>query len=103
MNKRKELLALAKKRQATRWDGYKGIGDYHGGVYECDFVSPYTKTAGDVDADIMVMLQDWWSDDGMSGPIDEDSVTLGYGRTNRTNINLIRLLRETFGLTLPDV
>src|SRR3990172_5301954 len=103
MNKRKELLALAKKRQATRWDGYNCIGDYHGGAYECDFVSPYTKTAGNVDADIMVMLQDWWSDDGMSGLIDPDSVTLGYGTTNRTDINLIRLLDKTFGLTLRDI
>ena len=43
MAKQSELLALAKLRQRTRYPGYKCIGDYHGGAYECDFVSPYTK------------------------------------------------------------
>jgi hypothetical protein len=40
---------------------YSGIGDYHDGAYECERVSPYTKTAGNVDADVMVLLQDWAS------------------------------------------
>jgi len=103
MDKHAGLLALAKIRQGTRWEGYKCIGDYHDGVYECDFVSPYTKSAGNVDADIMVLLQDWWSDAGMSGTIDEDSVKLGYGRSNRTDRNLIKLLDTTFGLTFRDI
>ena len=58
-DKNARLLALARLRQATRWPGYKSIADYHHGVYECDFVSPYTKTAGNVDAEVMVLLQDW--------------------------------------------
>jgi hypothetical protein len=58
MDKQDALLALAKLRQGTRWPGYNCIGDYHAGAYECDLVSPYTKSAGNVDAEIMVMLQD---------------------------------------------
>lgn len=104
MDKQAELLALAKLRQATQWPGYKSIGDYHAGAYECDFVSPYTKTAGNVDAEIMVMLQDWGSDKWASGPFDEESAKNGYGGPSwPTNRNLIRLLRVTFGLILPDI
>ena len=72
-------MALAKLRQATQWPGYKCIGDYHAGAYECDFVSPYTKKAGNVDAEIMVMLQDWGSDEWGSGRFDEESAKEGYG------------------------
>jgi hypothetical protein len=32
--KRDRLLKVARFRQRSRWDGYKCIGDYHGGVYE---------------------------------------------------------------------
>lgn len=46
MNKKKELLKLAKLRQNTKWEGYNNIGDYHDGKFECNFVSPYTKSAG---------------------------------------------------------
>jgi hypothetical protein len=106
VNKRKELLALAKKRQATRWGGCTGIGDYHAGVYECDHVSPITKTAGNYNSPIMVVLQDWWSDDGMTNPrpdMHEDCVKLGYGTKEPTITNLIRLLKGTFGLDLSDI
>lgn len=103
MGKRAKLLALAKLRQATRWPSYDCIGDYHGSAYECDFVSPYTKTAGNVDAEIMVMLQDWASDDFLKGAFSEDSAMLGYSRSSETNQNLISLLQTIFGLTLGQV
>ena len=102
MHKRDELLRLAKLRQATRWKGYQCIADYHRGIYECDFVSPYSKTAGNVDAEIMVMLQDWSSDDSLRGPINDGSVKLGHTPHLPTNRNLSRLLSTTFGLTLSD-
>jgi restriction system protein len=102
-NKAAQLLALAKERQATRWAGYNCTGDYHSGVYECDHVSPYTKTAGNVDADVMVMLQDWASDKELRRPIDEDARVLGYTRDFPTNRNLSNLLAATFGLGLKNV
>jgi restriction system protein len=103
MDKQTELLALAKLRQATRWSGYGCIGDYHGGAYECDFVSPYSKTAGNVNAEIMVMLQDWSSHESMIEPFDEETANLGYTPRLRTNQALSKLLNETFGITLRDV
>jgi hypothetical protein len=103
MSKQSELLALAKRRQSTKWDRYTGIGDYHDGRYECDFVSPYTKSAGNVDAEIMVMLQDWSSDEAMKEPFDEECANLGYTPSLQTNKTLIRLLNKTFELTLRDI
>jgi restriction system protein len=102
MTKQSELLALAKLRQSTRWNGYKCIGDYHAGRYECDFVSPYTKTAGNVDAEIMVMLQDWSSDKSLSETFDQETAILGYTPSLATNRNLIELLNATFEVTLRE-
>jgi restriction system protein len=103
MDKHAELLALARKRQAMHWDGYNGIGVYQGGIYECDFVSPYTKTAGNVDSEVMVILQDWSSHDRLNGPVDQDSVDYGLTRNLPTNVNLIRLLHNHFGVRLTDI
>ena len=81
----------------------KRISDYHDSGYECDHVSPYTKTAGNVDAEIMVVLQDWASHDALKGPFSNDSATLGHTPHLRTNRNLTRLLHKTFGLSLSEV
>lgn len=97
------MLALAKLRQATRWPGYTSIADYHDGVYECDLVSPYTKTAGNVNAEAMVLLQDWSSDESLSQPLDENARRLGYTPTLPTNRRLEQLLKTTFGLSLSDI
>jgi restriction system protein len=103
MDKRRQLRALATKRRGAKWAGYKGIGDYHEGAYECPYVSPHTKTAGNVDADIMVILQDWTSDESIRRGLDSDSVTYGYTRGLHTNRNLVRLLDAYFGASLIDV
>ena len=58
-SKKDELLQLAISRKHSRWDGYDCIGDFHGGVYECNYVSPYTIGAHNVDSPLMILLQDW--------------------------------------------
>jgi hypothetical protein len=103
MDKHALLLDLAKHRQATRWDGYGCLGDYQQGAYECDEVSPYSKTARHYDANIFVMLQDWASADQLLGPLDYDAVRLGYTRNQATNKNLEKLLPGTLNLPLEDV
>ena len=103
MNKREALEALARKRQEAGWAGYKNLADYHDGTYECLHVSPYTKSAGNVDAEIMVMLQDWTSHDFISGPVDLRMLQLGYSEGLATNRNLIRLLREHFNVSLGEI
>lgn len=96
------MLALAKLRQSTKWEGYTGIGDCHGGAYECDFVSPYTKAAGNIDAQIMIMLQDWSSKQSLNEAFDQETANFGYTPSLPTNENLIKLLRMTFELELRD-
>ena len=102
MNKLKELKAIGRKRRLSRWPGYKCVGDYHGGRYECDFVSPYAKTAGNFNSPIMVVLQDWSSDDALRGRFYDDCAKQGYGNIP-SNENLIRLLNEHYHRTLQDV
>lgn len=103
MDKNSQLLELAQKRKRSRWNGYKCIGDYHGGVYECDYVSPYTKGAHNVDSDIMVILQDWSSDQTISGEPDQEGMKYGHSPSLPTNKNLIRLLNVHFGVRLSDI
>jgi len=102
MNKHPRLLALATLRQVTRWPGYTSIADYHDGAYECDFVSPYTKTADNVDAEVMVLLQDWSSDDELRRGFDESTWRLGYTPAQPTSRTLELLLNTPFGLSLSD-
>jgi restriction system protein len=102
-NKRTQLLKLARRRQVTRLPGYKCIGDYHNSAYECDLVSPYTKSAHNVDATVMVLLQDWSCDERLRGPFDSEAQQLGYTPDLPTNRNLKGLLLTHFGLNLWDV
>ena len=101
MNKSQELLNLAKLRQKTIYDGYKSIACYEKGFYECDFVSPYSKSAHNVDAEVFVILQDWSSDDNMYGRC-QDTNRLGYTPSVKTNITLINLLKDYLSLGLQD-
>jgi hypothetical protein len=103
MSKRSQLRRLAKLRQDTRWRRYRCIGDYHDGVYECDEVSPYAKSAGNINARIFVMLQDWASDAALRRPIDDEVVRLGHMPNLRTNRTLRILLKQVFALSLSDV
>lgn len=102
-SKHAQLRALGLLRQQTRWPGYACIGDYHNGAYESEWVSPYTNSAHNVDADVMVLLQDWASDDWLRGPFVPAARDLGHTPKVPTNVTLIRLLRSTFGLELADV
>lgn len=101
-DKRSQLRELGRVRQQRRWPGYSGIGEYHNGAYECEWVSPYTKTAGNVDASVMILLQDWASHEWCSGPFDRETAELGYTPGEPTSRNLARLLQDTFGLALLE-
>ena len=101
--KKSALRSLARKRQKAAWEGYKNIGDYYDGAYECLHVSPYTKSADNLDSPIMVFLQDWTSDDSIRRGFHADSVTHGQAPELPTNRNLVALLKEHFDLALGDV
>lgn len=97
------LRDVAMRRQAARWDGYNSIGNYHAGAYECDYVSPYSKSAHNVDASTFVLLQDWSSHDRLNAQlIDEDARILGLSPELPTNKTLQRLLLQHFNTELRD-
>ncbi len=102
MDRQQQLHQLALKRKSARRPGYHQLGDFHDGAYECDHVSPYTKSAGNCDAEVFILLQDWASADGLMSFFDEESVRLGYSPSLPTNRKLIDLLDRFFGLTLAD-
>lgn len=103
MNKHAKLLELVeKRRQPEILPGYARLADYADGAFDknCDFVSPYSKGAHNIDADVMIMLQDWSSDNALrrsSGPSE-----LGRAPNLPTNRTLDRLLSDTLGLKLED-
>ena len=97
------LIKLCQLRQSSRWPRYNALADYHNGVYECNFVSPYTRSAGNTDAELMVMLQDWASDEVLRGEVLEERVRLGHDPARITNRRLKELLQGHFGLGLAEV
>lgn len=98
LNKKDELYELVeKRRQPGIFPGYKRLADY-GSDFECCYVSPYSKGAHNYDADVMILLQDWSSDDALqrsSGPSE-----LGRDRNLPTNKTLERLLEDTYATNL---
>jgi len=103
LDKCAELLKLVeKRRQRDILPEYGRLADYGNGAFDvnCDYVSPYSKGAHNHDADVMIMLQDWSSDDALrrsSGPSE-----LGRDPNLPTNRTLDRLLSDTLGLRLED-
>lgn len=93
--KQQQLARLAAKRQQTTWKGFGNLKDYG---YECDFVSPYTKSAGNVNAHVFLLLQDWSSADTLLKGPNETIAKLGYTPDLPTNKRLHRLLGDHFKL-----
>ena len=56
-----ELFRLAMQRKADHRDGYWDLADIHDGYYECDYVSPWSISAQNVDAELMILGKDWAS------------------------------------------
>ena len=101
--KTEALLQLARLRQSTRLDGYASISDFHDGIFECDHVSPWTKSGCNVDAEIMIIGQDWSSSDALGrDPPDLHSAALGFSPKFPTNRNLDNLLERHFHLNRKE-
>ena len=108
MDKTNALIDLAiKRKQTAPPEGSARIGDYQHGVYECDYVSPFTKGANNVNANIFLVLQDWSSHNDMIKPItdpEKQKLELINGRTPNqpTNKNLAALLKTHFSIEIAD-
>ncbi len=102
MTKNEQLLLLAQKRKKTKYEGYKAIGDYNNGAYECNYISPYSISAHNENADILIILQDWCSEKGFGAEICNETLKYGYTPDVRTNINLKKLIQEHFQIELEQ-
>jgi len=105
-----KLKALGIKRHradlTTYGNTYKNLADFPRCDYETDWVSPFTNCANNADSPIVIVLQDWSSEDELNGPCERDLETVGYsitGRTGRNNQRLKDVLRATYGLEFEDV
>lgn len=99
--KLQRLRLLAQKRVATNWPTYRQPENY--GYSFQGLVSPYSRTAGNVDADIMIVLQDWASHDFLTRVgFDPDIARLGHAPTLKTNVKLKDLLWRHLELRLEE-
>jgi uracil-DNA glycosylase len=93
--KREELLRLSKQRQADRREGYLCLSDIHAGYYECDLVSPWSTSAQNVDAELMILGKDWVSSETIADrPPDPERRRIGQGWEVPTNKNLREYLSD---------
>jgi uracil-DNA glycosylase len=98
------LKALTRERRTDRLPDYYCIQDFHNGAYDRhDYLSPWSLSSHNENADILIFLQDWSSEKSLSGPIDNDAVSIGYTPSLPSNKNLIDLLSNNFGKTLSEI
>jgi hypothetical protein len=100
--KQTELLVLARKRQAHRSPRYDNLADFHDGFYECDFVSPWTISANNLNAALMLIGQDWSSSDSLNGSKDKEIKRRGQTWDLPTNKTLRDLLQRHMSLSFTD-
>src|SRR5262245_55122468 len=100
-DKAQRLLELVTRRKAVQRAGYARLADLNGGTYECDYVSPWTKSGRNLDADVMVIGQDWASAN-MLTKWPDDVAERGYDPKLLTNRNLDDLLKRHLGLRRAD-
>jgi restriction system protein len=100
--KEARLSKLVSIRRAARPTGHFRLSDFHDGFYECDFVSPWTKSANNLNADIMLVAQDWASSEFLSREKDYRIAKLGHDEALPTNRNLAHLLSKYFQISFRD-
>lgn len=104
--KQSALLSLARKRQADTLESYS-LKYFHFRDFgcECDHVVPWTISASNVDADLMLIAQDWASEDFLTGLSEDERQVqraLGQFPALPTNQNIRSLLQEHMGLSFSD-
>jgi len=94
-----ELKKIALKRKNSIYIGYENIPE----IYDKeDYVTPYTKSAHNINTEIIIILQDW-SSDSIKRRIDYDAIDFGYTRKLQTNVNLKQFLKSIFNKDFEDI
>lgn len=97
-----DLRELAKRRASTTLEGCHSLAEFHDGAYECEYVSPYSKSAHCTDSGVLIFLQDWISADVLAGPLIPEAVAFGRVPSLPTNRNLERLLEVGLALEISQ-
>ena len=92
--KHEALLQLAMRRQIDRLPPHNCLADFHHAYYECDHVSPWSISACNIDAELMLIGQDWASSHILEQEPDEGRRRMGQDWSSPTNTNLRRLLEH---------
>jgi hypothetical protein len=95
-----EYLALARERAESQCSPHRQPEDF--GYDFRAWVSPYTKGAHKTGG-LALVLQDWASADGLSGPLNPEIQRYGRTPTLLTNLRLEQLLKRVLGVSLVDV
>ncbi len=103
MNKTDKLKNLAIKRKNAVLIGCKNVQEFQNGKFDTEFnVSPWTNSAKNVDADLMLIGQDWASADWLNDPANLEYASLGRNPNLETNKNIDKYLK-LFGLEFSDI
>jgi restriction system protein len=104
--KKSALLRLARGRQTDTLDGYSRKY-FHFRDFDCDceYVVPWTISACNVNADLMLIAQDWASEDFLNGLNDDQRQTqraLGQFPDLPTNLKTQDLLTEHMSISFRE-
>ena len=97
------LEKLALERKKDKLENFLNIGDVLDGYYDHgDYISPWSKSAFNVNTKVMLIAQDWSSEKFLTKKKDEDAATIGHTPSLPTNVNLKKMLRDSFKLEFED-
>jgi uracil-DNA glycosylase len=107
IEKKAALLQLAQLRKLESFEGYSrkylNLCDFFSGYYECDHVVPWTLSACNVEADLMLISQDWSSEEFLlARGEDPQARKLGHSPDLPTNQRTQAMLKEHMGLSFGD-
>lgn len=104
MNKASALYELVAKRRSEPHSAYHHLHSFDGGIWDCEHVVPWTKSACNLDADLMIIGQDWASEKFLREPKYNKPERIrgrkaaGQDEYLPTNRRLKSLLRAHFGM-----
>ncbi|TYL76750.1 hypothetical protein [Bradyrhizobium cytisi] len=108
MDKAKALLELVAKRRRETHTQYHHFHSFDGGIWDFDYVVPWTKSACNLNARLMIIGQDWASEEFLRSPKNNkpDRIAArkatGQDEKLRTNRRLKELLEKHFSLSFSE-
>jgi uracil-DNA glycosylase len=107
MDKNEALANLVSQRRQENDSRYHHLKYFDDGFYDCDFVVPWTISGCNLDSNLMILAQDWASENFLkkrSKPTQKELRKLhGQDADLPTNKNLKALLKKHFDLEFSDV